>query len=151
ANHLPAGRLALLGRGRAACGPGPRAGPRLSRGFPDRLPRPAQPRGAVLSSPGALALGPAAARAGAGRRRLDGPAVRGQSPLPHDAGPHGPPPRRARTGLAGTRLPPVPWYLRPEDRDASQFQECPARLALARDAAPDRGSPRGTRPAGRRP
>ena len=106
------------------------------------LARPAQPGPAVLSSPGALALGPAAARAGAGRRRLDGQAVRGQSPVPHDARPDGPPPRRACAGLAGPRLSPVPWYFCQEDRDASRFQASSTRPALVRHAVPDRGFPR---------
>ena len=87
-------RLAGLGRRRAARRPGTRAGARPSRRLPRRAGCAARAGPALLSSPGALAGGPAPAGAGAGGRRLGRPALGRPVVVSGDAGADGPAPRR---------------------------------------------------------
>ena len=158
----PARRLARLECRRTPGGAGPRAGARAARRFPGGPGGPARPGAALLSSPGALAGGPAPAGAGTGGRRLGRPALGRQAVVSRDAGPDGLAPRQPRHDLAGPCLSPVTWHLCSEDRDASRTTR-QIRHGIPRrwrpGARPSASSPRWAssspacagRPAGRRP
>ena len=106
---------------------GARAGACPSRRFPGGPRGPARPGAALLSSPGALAGGPAPAGAGAGGRRLGARLSGGKTAVSRDARPDGPAPRQPRLDLAGPCVPSLTWHLCSEDRDAAQFQANPSR------------------------